>query len=104
MYACDSNGGSTLRSITKPVHTFLKNDDTLRMAVEEMAKLDTDALPVISAKSKIIGILTYHNILSAYKQHIDENETANTHISLRRRRMKMLIKGRKFIRIKDVSK
>jgi len=103
MYACDSNG-STLKSITKPVQTFVKNDDTLRMAVEEMAKLDADALPVMSAKGKIIGILTYQNVLSAYKQHIEENETANTHISLKRRRMKMMIKGRKFIRINEVSK
>lgn len=104
VYANNPDGSRTLKSITKPVHTFLKNDDTLRMAVEEMAKLDADALPVISAKGKIIGILTYHNILSAYKLNIDENETANTHISLKRRRIKMMIKGRKFIRINDVSK
>ena len=70
-----------------------------------MAKQNTEALPVLSAKGdKIIGILTYPDMLSAYKHHLDENETANTQISLKRRRMKMLIKGRKLIHINDVSK
>jgi predicted transcriptional regulator len=75
------------------------------MAAEEMAKHDTDVLPVISATgNKIIGLLTCQDILSAYKHHIDEHETANTQISLKRRRMKMLIRGRKLINISDVSK
>lgn len=105
VYNQNADGGNSLKSAISPVHTFLKNDDTLRMAVEEMAKHDAEALPVMSAKgNKVIGVLTYQEILSAYKHHIEENETANTQISLKRRRMKMLIKGRKMIRINDVSK
>ena len=62
-------------------------------------------MPVISAKgNKVIGILTYHDILASYKHHLEENETANTQISLRRGRMKIMVKGRKLIRINDVSK
>ena len=100
-----NNDGDRLRSVITPANTFLKNDDTLRMAVEEMAKHNCEALPVISAKgNKIVGLLSYQGILTAYKYHLDENETANTQISLKRGRMKMLIKGRKLIRINEVLK
>ncbi len=105
LYKADSDKSKSVKEIIDPSHVFLKTDDTLRTAVELMAQHNTEALPVIAAKgAKIIGILTYPDILSAYKQNIDENETANTQISLRRRRIKMLIKGRKLINIDDVSK
>ncbi len=105
LYTAQSNDKKIIKEIVDHEHTFLKNDETLRTAVETMAKQNSEALPVISAKgAKIIGILTYPDVLSAYKHHLDENETANTQISLRRRRIKMLIKGRKLIHIDDVSK
>jgi H+/Cl- antiporter ClcA len=105
LYVSCPNGGTQLKSIITKPRVFLKNEDTLRMAVEEMAKHEVEALPVISTKgNKIVGILTYQGILSAYKHHLEENETANTQISLKRRRMKMLIKGRNLIHIKDVQK
>ena len=99
------DGGSILGSVIAPVKTFLKNDDTLRTAVEEMAMHDTEALSVISTRGdKIIGILTCQGILAAYKNNLEENETANTQISLKRRRMKMLIRGRRLVSINDVPK
>lgn len=105
LYVSYPNGGTLLKSIITRPHTFLKNEDTLRNAVEQMAKQEVEALPVISSKgNKIIGILTYQSILSAYKHNLEENETANTQISLKRRRMKMMIRGRNLIHIKDVPK
>jgi CBS domain-containing protein len=105
LYTPDNENSDSLRSVIARVSMFLKNDDTLRMAVETMAKHNTDALPVVSSNgSKIIGILTYQGILTAYKQHLEENETANTQISLKRGRMKLLIKGRKLIHVGNVPK
>jgi CIC family chloride channel protein len=105
LYSAQSNDKKIVKEIIDAEHSFLKNDETLRTAVEVMAQQNREALPVISTKgAKIIGILTYPDVLSAYKHHLDENETANTQISLRRRRIKMLIKGRKLIHIDDVSK
>ncbi len=89
---------STLREIITSGNTCLNNSDTLRNAAECMAKEETEALPVLSARGdKIVGILTYQDILSAYKLHIEENETAGTQISLKRRRLKMVIKGKRLI-------
>lgn len=105
LYVNCPSGGTMLKLIITKPHVFLKSDDTLRTAVEEMAKHEVEALPVISTKgNKIVGMLTYQGILSAYKLHLEENETANTQISLKRRRIKMLIRGRNLIHIKDVTK
>ncbi|MFB9840963.1 chloride channel protein [Mucilaginibacter ginsenosidivorans] len=105
LYVLNNEGTDLLKSAMIDVRVFLKNDDTLRMAVETMAKHGRDALPVISTNgSKVIGILTYQGILTAYKNHIDENETPNTQISLKRGRMKLLIKGRKLVNIGNVPK
>jgi CBS domain-containing protein len=105
LYTTHPASDQSIKELIDPINSFLKNDDTLRTAVETMAKQNAEALPVIATKgAKIIGLLTYPDILSAYKHHLEENETANTQISLKRRRIKMLIKGRKLIHIDDVSK
>ncbi|HVW16089.1 MAG TPA: chloride channel protein, partial [Mucilaginibacter sp.] len=93
-------GTAPIASVITQTPIFLKNDDTLRTAVEEMAKHDAEALPVLSATgNKIVGLLTCQDILSAYKHHIEEHETANTQISFKRQRMKILARGRKLIHI-----
>jgi H+/Cl- antiporter ClcA len=104
LYSMGCDSGDSIKSIITPIGTFLKNNETLRTAVEKMAKLNTEALPVMSTTgNRVIGILTSQGILSAFKHHLEENETANTQISLKRRRMKMLIKGRKLIHINGIS-
>ena len=68
--------------------------DTLRKAVELMAKQTAEVLPVIAANSdKVIGVLSYRDILSTYKGQIEENERAHVHISLKRQRLKNADKG-----------
>ena len=46
-------------------------DNTLRGAVELMAKENIDLLPVTSKENNIIGILSYKDIISAYKSDVD---------------------------------
>jgi H+/Cl- antiporter ClcA/predicted transcriptional regulator len=105
LFVPKTNTDQPIADLLNPVDTFLKSNDTLRTAVESMARHNTEAMPVVAAKgSKVIGLLTYPDVLLAYKHHVEENETANTQISLKRRRIKMLIKGKKMIRLNDVSK
>jgi chloride channel protein, CIC family len=69
--------------------------DTLKTAVEMMAKENLDVLPVISSESnKLTGILSYRNILSAYKHGIEDNKES-IHISLKRRTLKILLHGKR---------
>jgi chloride channel protein, CIC family len=57
-------------------------------------------LPVVSPDNKITGMISYKDILSAYREGGDEHEKKQPHISLKRRSMKMLIKGQKLITFK----
>lgn len=84
-----------LDNIVKASNVYLNNTDSLRKAVELMAKQTIEVLPVISAPGrKVIGVLSYRDILSSYKDHFEKNEEARTQISLKRQRLKILIRGR----------
>lgn len=85
-------------TLVKRKNLSVSPDDSLKIAVEIMAKENVDILPIISDKS-IDGILSYQNLISVYKNGIDENETKEKHISLSRRSLKMLVKGQKLISI-----
>ena len=72
-------------------------DNTLRGAVELMAKENIDLLPVTSKENNIIGILSYKDIISAYKSDIDNYVEKRPSISLKRNGLKILVKGNKLI-------
>jgi len=96
---------SHLGDIVKDGHVYVRSTDSLRTAVELMAKQTAEVLPVIAAGSnKVIGVLSYRDILSTYKEQMEENENAYIHISLKRRRLKMLIRGRKLINMDEELK
>jgi len=93
---------SLLGDIVKDGHVYVRNTDTLRTAVELLAKQTAEVLPVLSAEgNKVIGVLSYRDILSTYKEQMEENEYAHIHISLKRQRLKMLIRGRKLISMNE---
>ena len=77
----------------------VNNDGNLRAAVELMARENIDMLPVVSNENNIIGILSYKDIIAAYKKDIDNNTKKSPSISLKRNRMKMLVRGQRLINI-----
>jgi H+/Cl- antiporter ClcA/predicted transcriptional regulator len=93
IYSVKHDGSLRVERISKKNNGTLQASDTLRSAVELMAQEDVEVLPVL-ADYEIVGILSYRNIISSYKQHYDENEIATKHISLKRQRMKMVLKGK----------
>jgi len=77
---------------------YIGLNDTLLTAVETMAKENIDVLPVVSKENtKIIGILSYHDIIATYKYGIDEHEKKQPHISLKRNGLKILLRGQKLV-------
>jgi chloride channel protein, CIC family len=72
-------------------------DNSLRTAVEMMARENIDLLPVVSNENNIIGILSYKDIISAYKHDIDAHIKKRPMISLKRNGLKMLVRGNKLI-------
>ncbi|MBS1681735.1 MAG: chloride channel protein [Bacteroidetes bacterium] len=100
-----SNLFSQHHSHEKPIGSLVKRQsihvdisDSLRTAVETMAKENIDVLPVISNENKkIIGIVSYHDILASYKQGIDEHEKKAPDISLKKQSLKILMRGQKLV-------
>ena len=73
-------------------------DDSLRTAVETMAKENVDVLPVLAKETPdIIGIVSYKNIISSYEFRSEDDRRKRPDISLKRRSLKILIKGQKII-------
>jgi len=85
-------------TLIKRNNVSVSADSTLRGAVELMAKENVDLLPVISIEdNKIIGILSYKDIISAYKSDIDNYVEKSPSISLRRNGLKILVRGNQLI-------
>jgi chloride channel protein, CIC family len=93
----DQSPDTLLETIVYHQDNFVSDTDSLRKAVELMSAEATEVLPVL-AEAKVIGLLSYKNIIQAYKSYHDENETADVHISLKRRRLKVVIRGREMFK------
>lgn len=85
-----------VQNLVKNMTPSLILEDTLLTAAEIMAKCDTDVLPVMS-NEKIIGIVSYRDILATYKEGIVTNEMKNPNISLKRKSYKLLVRGQNLV-------
>ncbi|MFC5269232.1 chloride channel protein [Adhaeribacter terreus] len=95
-------GDEFLISILKQNPVSILKTSTLRNAVELMAKKNLDVLPVISNDNTgtVIGILSYKDIMKAYKMRLHETENRIANISVKRRGIKVLLRGQKFLPIR----
>ncbi len=84
-------------SLIKRKYISVNIDESLRKVVELMAKENVDVLPVVSKDNKVIGLLSYKNIIASYKQGIDDHVKKSPDISLKRRGLKLLVKGQRVI-------
>jgi CBS domain-containing protein len=91
------NSQHLINSLIKRKDISIAPGNNLKKAVKVMAKENIDVLPVISEENKLIGILTYRNILSVYNDLINHNDKHSSNISLRRNSLKVLVRGQKLI-------
>ncbi|RYZ98068.1 MAG: chloride channel protein [Sphingobacteriaceae bacterium] len=89
----------SLKTIVHYVPGSVTGNDTLHKAVEILSRQDMDVLPVITPGNKLESIISYKDILTAYKYDIDANQQSDLHISLKRKSFKMLIHGRRLIKM-----
>ena len=97
---------SRVGSLIKRKNISVGIGSSLRTAVEIMAKENTDVLPVVSKENNnsIIGILSYREIIASYKKNMEEHVKKHPDISLKRRGLKILLRGQKLmtsIKIKE---
>ncbi|MFD2873522.1 chloride channel protein [Mucilaginibacter ximonensis] len=79
--------------LPEKINASVSGEDALSKAIERMSKNGVEVLPVLT-HNVVSGVLSYKDIINAYTQHIEKNEYAHVKISLKRRRMKMMVKSR----------
>lgn len=101
LYDKQRNQDDAISSIIKKNEFSVKDNDNLAKAVELMSQGEEELVPVISStqENTLIGVLTYKDILNAYKYQLRENQEAGVNLSLKRQRIKVLIKGRRLIKM-----
>lgn len=87
-----------LRTLVEPALATVHAADTLRTAVNAMARFGVDALPVLGPDRTLAGVLVYADVLRAYKLRLDEDETARASHSMRRGGLQALRRGRRLLR------
>jgi len=96
LFSRDHITDKPISSLIQHKNLSIEIDSSLRKAVELMARENVDVLPVISGSNKhIAGILSYRDIISAYKFSMDDHEKKHPRISLKRRSLKILLRGQK---------
>ncbi|MCC7401883.1 MAG: chloride channel protein [Chitinophagaceae bacterium] len=99
LYSTHLSPDTLISSLAHKKNISVSEDDVLRTAVDLMAGENLEVLPVFSLpENAISGILSYKNILSSYKYNISEHQKNNAVISLKRRSLKILIRGQQIIR------
>ncbi len=73
------------------------DDKTLRTAVEKMAAGNVEALPVTDKNNSVTGIISFSDIMGAYRKNSHLHVQSNTVISLKRRGLKVILKGQKVL-------
>ena len=105
IYSSNLDETSSLQDLLKKeLGASVSSNDTLRFAMETMSNADVEVLPVLSSDLKVIGILSYRDIISAFKIEADKTQQPYVKISLKRQRMKMLVRGRKLVNVNTAGK
>ena len=85
-------------SLIKRNKIYIGPNESLKTAVETMAKENIDVLPVVSKDDgTIIGILSYRDIIDTYKYSLEEHEKKNPAISLKRKGLKIMLRGKQMV-------
>ena len=95
-----SNPGTKLVTLIRTPTFFLMPTDSLAAALHLMAEEQSDVLPVLQQEGEpaVAGILSYRDILAAYTKHSKRHDTQQIQISLRRHGLRILARGRTWIK------
>ena len=100
------NEAELIKTLEEKQLPLLSVNDPLSRAAELLASSGEEFLPVKAsgAEGIIVGLLSYKDLLLAYKLYHQENERAGVNLSLKRGRLKMLIRSRKLLKKSEERK
>jgi len=77
---------------------FVQPYDTLGTAVDLMDEYQTDVVPVIDqASQEVIGLITYRDIVAAYRKRREEESIFRRSIWLKRKGIQIILRGRELL-------
>lgn len=87
-----------ISALLQPRTSSLLLTDSLRTAVEYMARENVDALPVVAPGHKpvVTGVISYRDILAAYKNRLEDHGPTAPNILLKRKGLRVLLRGKTF--------
>lgn len=95
-YDPDEKIGNLIKEKTRSIMVGI--DTSLQKAVQIMAKEKVDVLPVVSNTSNfIVGVVTHQDVIDAYRSDLDDSETKQVDISMKKRSFRILLKGHKIL-------
>lgn len=90
--------GNQIGTLIKRKDIYIGMYHTLRQAIETMARENVDVLPVISNQNnRIVGVLSYLDIIAKYKDGADEHTKGSPNISIKNYGLKIMLKGQKIV-------
>ncbi len=100
IFSSKHTGEEKMRSLVMGHAVTVYGDDNLHKAIDKMIAHNVDVLPVVSKEDKqhLTGVLTYREILQAYELKRKEVEDKDIAISMRKKGIRILVKGRRLIR------
>jgi CIC family chloride channel protein len=72
LLAAGADPAAPLRALLTRVPVTVRQDASLRDAVEAMLGADVGRLPVLDADGRLAGILTRSDVLSAHRRRMDD--------------------------------
>jgi CIC family chloride channel protein len=90
-----ADDNAPISTLLQPRTAAVLATDTLRTAVERMARENVDVLPVVSAGKlpQVSGVISYRDILAAYKNRLEDDSKMAPHILLKRKGLRVLLRG-----------
>jgi len=99
LFNARNDPGHTVGSIIRQKNISIGMNDSLRSAVQIMAIENIDVVPVLSSENNIVGVLSYKDVLRAYKHNLSDHKKSGASISLKRRGLKVLVQGKRLVNL-----
>jgi CIC family chloride channel protein len=100
IFSTKHTGEEKLSTLVKGHTITVHADDNLNQAIKKMIAHNVDVLPVVSKEDQqhLTGVLTYREILEAYEIKRKEVENKDIAISVKKKGIKIFVKGRRMMR------
>lgn len=99
LFAGQRNENDSIAALIKRKGVWVSPDDRLKDVADKMVTEDVDVLAVVSEDQSVTGIISYKDILNAYKTSADNQHKTGKQISLKRQALKLLVRGQQLVEL-----